>query len=52
MAKRLITYKQKISQEWLEKKNDFKVEVTSKDETTENESSEEIVEGKIISLKI
>ena len=35
MAKRLIAYKQKISEEWLEKKN------KDKKDTSDNESSEE-----------
>ena len=39
MAKRLIAYKQKISEQWLEKKN-------SKDES-DNESSEELITKKL-----
>ncbi len=39
MAKRLIAYKQKNSEQWLEKKN-------SKDES-DNESSEELITKKL-----
>jgi topoisomerase IA-like protein len=38
MAKRLIAYKQKISEEWLEKKNK-----ENKNDQSDNETSEELV---------
>jgi len=45
MAKRLIAYKQKISEEWLEKKNN-----TIKDESDDDESSENSIVKKLTKL--
>ena len=45
MAKRLIAYKQKISEEWLEKKNS-----TIKDESDDDESSENSIVKKLTKL--
>ena len=42
MAKRLIVYKQKISEQWLEKKNS-----NSKDESDDDESSESSIVKKL-----
>ena len=44
-AKRLIAYKQKISEEWLEKKNS-----TIKDESDDDESSENSIVKKLTKL--
>ncbi len=43
MAKRLIAYKQKISEEWLEKKNKESKNDQPKGDTSDNETSEEPV---------
>ena len=45
MAKRLIAYKQKISEEWLEKKNS-----AIKDESDDDESSENSIVKKLTKL--
>ena len=45
MAKRLIAYKQKISEEWLQKKNS-----TIKDESDDDESSENSIVKKLTKL--
>ena len=45
MAKRLIAYKQKISEEWLEMKNS-----TIKDESDDDESSENSIVKKLTKL--
>ena len=42
MAKRILAYKQKISEQWLEKKNS-----NSKDESDDDESSESSIVKKL-----
>ena len=47
MAKRLIAYKQKISEEWFEKKNNETKNDKPKGATSDNETSEEPVVKKL-----
>ena len=47
MAKRLIEYKQKISEEWLEKKNkESKNDQPHSGDTSDNETSEDTIKIK------
>ncbi len=50
MAKRLIAYKHKISEEWLEKKNKDNKDDQPKGDTSENETSEEPVVKRLTNL--
>jgi hypothetical protein len=53
MAKHLIAYKQKISEEWLEKQNKDNKNDVPKDNTSDNETSKDPVYKKLTkSIKI